>query len=58
MVFIIYIIKFKIVMCAEKIINVLPQLWDSSGDEQYTFKTSIIIILTKLVIVYINNCHI
>jgi len=45
-------------MCAEKIINVLPQLWDSSGDEQYTFKTSIIIILTKLVIVYINNCHI
>jgi len=40
----------KIVICAEKIINILPQLWDSSGEKQYTFKSSIIVILTKLVI--------
>jgi len=41
-------------MYAEKIINVLPQLWDSSGEEQYTFKSSIIVILTKLVVVSIK----
>jgi len=40
----------KIVLYAEKIINVLPQLWDGSGEEQYTFKSSIIVILTKLVV--------
>jgi len=42
----------KVVVCAEKIINILPQLWDSSGEEQYTFKSAIIVILTKFVIVY------
>ncbi|KAL6626092.1 ARM repeat-containing protein [Neocallimastix sp. 'constans'] len=40
----------KVVVCAEKIINILPQLWDSSGEEQYTFKSAIIVILTKFVI--------
>jgi len=44
----------KVVVCAEKIINILPQLWDSSGEDQFTFKSSIIVILTKLVVVSIK----